>query len=119
LFRLGGGARYPGIKKAIRFIRENFDADITVPDVAKIAGLSLHHFIAVFRDITGYTPHAYLRAVRAHAAARMLREGWDVTTVCFRVGFRSLSGFEQAFLRINGVLPLVYRSQFKTPHYMG
>jgi AraC-like DNA-binding protein len=113
-FETASPARYPGIKKALRFVRDNFDSEVKVQDLARIAGLSLQHFIVVFRDVTGYTPHAYLRAVRLQEAARLLREGWDVATVCFRIGFRSLSGFEQAFVRVHGVLPKAYRCHFRS-----
>lgn len=102
-------ARYPGIRKAVRLIRENFDAPLSVSLLAEVAGLTKYHFIVVFRDVTGYTPHAYLRSVRVRAAARLLRGGWDVTTTCFRVGFRSLSAFEQAFACAYGSSPKAYQ----------
>lgn len=105
-------ARYPGIRKAARFVRENFDSDLPVSLLAEVAGLTKYHFIVVFRDVTGYTPGAYLRAVRIREAAKLLREGRDVTTTCFRVGFRSLSAFEQAFARAYRSSPKAYQKAY-------
>ena len=103
-------ARYPGIRKALRAIHRDFDADLPVKELARVAGMSLYRFIVVFRDLVGSTPHAYLTTLRLQAAASHLRAGSFVTEACFKAGFGSLGAFEQAFKRHYGVSPRRYRA---------
>lgn len=56
------------------------------------------------------TPHEYVNRLRIAEAKRLLRKGMFVTEVAFAVGFESLSGFEECFVRKTGVTPRAYRA---------
>ena len=60
--------------------------------MAAAACLSKFHFLRLFTELHGVTPHLYLQRKRALAAARLL-EKTDLTTsqVAARVGFQSRS----------------------------
>jgi len=102
-------AQHPGIRKAIRLIESNFDAHLSIEELAEAAGIGKSQLIAVFKRDTGVTPHEHLRNVRIEAAKRLLRAGKDVTDACFEVGYASLSAFERAFTRRAGMNPRAYR----------
>jgi AraC-like DNA-binding protein len=85
---------------------------LRLDDLAREAALSRFHFLRVFRDAFGETPHRCLQRVRLEQAKRMLeREEANVTEVCFEVGFESLGSFSALFARRYGVPPRAYRKR--------
>ena len=47
---------------------------LSLDDLAREAGVSRFHFVALFRRRAGVTPYQFLIAVRLRAAASLLRE---------------------------------------------
>src|SRR3954449_5283622 len=77
--------------------------------LAREAALSPYHFLRLFRDAFGTTPHQYLTRVRLEAAKRLLLADAPVTEVCFEVGFQSLGSFSALFARRIGAPPSAFR----------
>ena len=85
---------------------------LDVPTLATIAGVSEAHFIRVFKETFGETPHRYLQRRRVERAMYLLRDSASsVTDVCFDVGFNSLGTFSRTFTEIVGVTPSTYRQR--------
>jgi AraC-like DNA-binding protein len=79
-------------------------------DVATRAGLSPWHFLRVFADVVGATPHQYLLRARLRRAARMLVDTpAAITDIAADVGFGDLSNFVRTFGRAAGLSPRAYR----------
>ena len=57
-------------------IPANLAQDVTLDDLAAVAGLSRFDVCRAFRDSTGLPPHAYPMQARLAAARRLLRS-WD------------------------------------------
>ena len=94
--------------------RDAMDRDyampLDIPSLARIALVSEFHFIRVFNDTFGETPHRYLQRRRVERAMFLLREtDRSVTEICFDVGFASLGSFSRTFSRIVGEPPTTYR----------
>jgi transcriptional regulator GlxA family with amidase domain len=94
--------------------RDAIDRDFAKPlDVSTLAGIALvskAHFIRVFKDTFGETPHRYLQRRRVERAMFLLREtDRSVTEICFDVGFNSLGTFSRTFTEIVGDPPTTYR----------
>ena len=86
---------------------------LTVPDLARVAGLSPAHFSREFRRTFGEAPHQYLLTRRLERAAALLRNtDRTVTEICFAVGLASVGSFVTSFRRVHGVAPLAYRTSF-------
>jgi len=84
--------------------------DIDLDGAAREAGLSPFHFLRVFGNILGVTPHQYLVRSRLRHAARLLADGArPITDVAFDVGFADLSNFVRTFHRAAGVSPRAFR----------
>lgn len=98
------------IMRARRFIDRNYYRSIDLAAIAGQACLSRHHFIRIFRQHYGRTPHQYLREVRMTHARRLIREGWSVTNVCMAVGYESPNSFSLLFRRVTGQAPSKYRN---------
>jgi len=75
---------------AVDLVHAGYEDDIGLPDMARAACLSKFHFLRLFTELYGLTPHAFLQRKRALAAARLLeRGGHSATAVATRVGFNS------------------------------
>ncbi len=77
---------------AVDLVHSAYERDIGLAEMAAAACMSKFHFLRLFTDLHGVTPHLFLQRKRALAAARLLAKT-DLTTsqVAARVGFRSRS----------------------------
>jgi AraC family transcriptional regulator len=83
---------------------------IDLDAAAAAAGLSPFHFLRLFANVLGVTPHQYLVRSRLRHAARLLADdGRSITDVAFDVGFGDLSNFVRTFHRAAGVSPRRFR----------
>lgn len=96
---------------AAMWIDANARHDIGLDGVAAEAGLSSFHFLRLFSQVLGVTPHQYLVRSRLRHAARLLAEDESrpVTEVALDVGFADLSNFVRTFHRAAGVSPGGFR----------
>lgn len=96
------------------FIRDNVAAELSLVDLAKVAGVSTAHFASMFRDTLGVTPHRYVLGERIGAARRLLAmTQTSLIEVALATGFSSQSHFTTAFARDTGVTPGVYRQRVR------
>jgi AraC-like DNA-binding protein len=102
---------YKRIVQAKLFIDCNYADKIDLGNISDEAYFSKFHFIRLFKNIYGKTPHQYLTAVRVEKATALLRAGNPVSEVCLAVGFESLSSFGSLFKRIAGVSPSAFLEQ--------
>src|SRR3954449_98735 len=83
---------------------------ITLEDAADQAGISPYHFLRLFSQTLGVTPHQYLLRSRLRHAARRLADGDSpVTDIAYDVGFADLSNFVRTFHRAAGASPHKFR----------
>ncbi|MFE7117389.1 helix-turn-helix domain-containing protein [Streptomyces sp. NPDC057654] len=112
--RLPGPER-TAVHRGIAVMRERLAHPLTLADVAAEVNLSVYHFIRVFREATGETPHRYLTRLRVEQARRLL-DGTVLTVgqIAERCGFAGPGSFSSAFLAHVGVRPSVYRRNSST-----
>jgi len=83
---------------------------IGLEDAAEQAGISPFHFLRLFSDVLGVTPHQYLvRSRLRHAARRLADDDSAITDIAYDVGFGDLSNFVRTFHRAAGASPLRFR----------
>ena len=98
------------LKTVLKYIRENFDKDITLEDMSAVAGFSNKYFCKFFKDMTGTTPVNYLLTYRIERAARkLLGSDLSVTQIAYDCGFNDLSYFIKTFKAFKKVSPKDYR----------
>ena len=95
--------------RAKLYIDENFASDIDLNKIADEACFSKFHFVRLFKDIYGRTPHQYLTRVRIEKAKEYLDDGQTIAFACFKVGFDSISSFAGLFKRRTGNTPKQYQ----------
>ena len=90
------------------------DEPIGLDEAAREAGVSPFHFLRLFSQVLGVTPHQYLVSSRLRHAARLLADnGRAVTQIALDVGFGDLSNFVRTFHRAAGVSPRGFRKAAK------
>src|SRR3954453_18422061 len=83
---------------------------INLDDAAAQAGISPFHFLRLFSQTLGVTPHQYLvRSRLRHAARRLADDDSPITDIAYDVGFSDLSNFVRTFGRAAGASPLKFR----------
>ena len=96
--------------RARDLVHERSAEPLTVARLARAAGVSRYHFLRLFRDAFGETPHQYLMDVRLERARKLLAaDAASVTDVCLEVGFSSLGSFSTLFARRVGAPPSAFR----------
>ena len=100
---------YRRVVKAKLYIDEHYSSRSDLSSIAGEACFSKFHFVRLFREIYGKTPHQYLTHVRVENARQYLAKGETVAKVCFAVGFDSISSFTGLFKRRVGLTPAAYQ----------
>jgi AraC-like DNA-binding protein len=92
------------------WIDANSHNEIDLDAAARQAGISSFHFLRLFSNVLGVTPHQYLvRSRLRNAARRLADEDISITDIAYDVGFGDLSNFVRTFHRAAGVSPRAYR----------
>lgn len=107
----GGHRRHEPIRDAQLNLRENFSAPVSVPDLARLAGLSTSHFSALFRAATGGGVIEYVKTLRMARARELLATtSRSVAEIAALVGYGDAFYFSRQFRTINGCSPSQYRA---------
>ena len=98
------------VTRVVRDIERHADARLPLAALASASGLSPFHFLRVFEQVTGTTPHQYVRRLRLREAAVRLATTDDrVLDLALDCGFGDLSNFIRAFRAEFGASPRAYR----------
>ncbi|HEY1054885.1 MAG TPA: AraC family transcriptional regulator [Emticicia sp.] len=102
---------YRRIVQAKLFIDKHYQENLDLNDIADEAFFSKFHFIRLFKNTYGKTPHQYLTYVRIEKAKGLLKTAIPVADVCYGVGFDSVSSFTGLFKRSVGKTPSIYQQE--------
>jgi AraC-like DNA-binding protein len=101
---------YRRIVQAKLFIDRNFREKINLDDIADEASFSRFHFIRLFRDAYGHTPHQYQLSLRMREAEKLMEvPAMRIQEICYEVGFESVTTFTSHFTRVFGKSPKARR----------
>jgi AraC-like DNA-binding protein len=101
-----GGYTSP-IARAIERLREEYDQQIRIDDVAQEVGLSVSSFHHQFKAVTALTPLQFQKQLRLQEARRlMLGEHLDAASTAYRVGYNDASHFNREYKRLFGLPPM-------------
>lgn len=102
----------PYISKAIMFMQEHYQSNISINDICNLIYLSPGHFKRVFKEKTGRTPHQYLMDIRIEKSKELLeRKEGSIEDVAKRCGFINAGHFAVAFKRNTKLSPSEYRKK--------
>lgn len=100
----GGDTRR--ISKAIGHLRQHFDEQLKMEEIARELGMSVSGFHHHFKSVTSMSPLQFQKHLRLQEARRlMLGEDLDAATAGFRVGYEDPSHFSREYKRHFGAPP--------------
>ncbi len=98
------------LQRVMDRMQADLSRDIDLHSLAKESGYSRGHFLRMFREATGITPHQYLLRLRLQEAQRMLREkSVKLVDIALACGFSSHTHMSRMFRQTIGVTPSEYR----------
>jgi len=104
------------LKSVMELIQTKYATQITLEDMAGIAGMSPKYFCKVFKTMTHKSPIEYLNIYRIEQACWFLRSSKDeLMTIAYNCGFNDFSYFIRIFKKYKGTTPLKYRNQKELP----
>lgn len=104
----------PRLKAALQGMHENPAHPWSVPELARISGLSRAAFARAFGEALGQTPMHYLTEWRMALARDYLNNSdWDLTKIADQIGYGSPYAFAAAFRRHHGDPPGAWRHRAK------
>lgn len=95
------------------YIQVYYQRDITVADLASIAGLSRAHLTRAFTAAYRTPPHVYLNAVRLARAKTLIRAGMPLADVAAACGYADQSHLTRRFKGSWGITPADWRKSMR------
>lgn len=104
------------LARSLDYLSANLARPLSLGELAREAGISVHHFGRLFRARIGATPHAYLTRLRLECAERMLlTTDLPVAEIAAHCGYASAAAFATAFARTHRVPPARFRQRRERP----
>jgi AraC-like DNA-binding protein len=105
------GIRHASVlRRAERYIWENYTTKISLKEAAKAAGLSAPYFSSIFKKEMGENFSAYLNRLRVERAMAMLTgTAKPLNEIAKLCGFEDQSWFSKTFKKMTGASPGKYR----------
>ncbi|MBE6931741.1 MAG: helix-turn-helix domain-containing protein [Ruminococcaceae bacterium] len=103
-------AHYRDLMQVMRFIEEHPHQELTLEELARVAGMSQSNLTRQFKLTTGMAPVEYCRSFRIAKAGELLKcPGATVTGVASEMGFSDISVFSRQFKQVTGMSPTEFR----------
>src|SRR3979409_557779 len=104
-------------QKALWYIESHLAGELTLDDIAAIAGISRFHMVRAFAAATRLSVMRYVRARRLSKAARALANGApDILNLALDADYGSHEAFTRAFRDHFGVTPEMVRGSADIAH---
>ena len=104
-------AKKDGVIQSIEYMRENISSMITLENLAEVAGLSVSHYCAVFKQKTMQTPMQLYTSMKIQRACQLLQNrNQTIKAIAYTLGFFDQYHFSKVFKHIMGVTPKSFRN---------
>jgi AraC family transcriptional regulator len=101
-----GGLSREKLVRAVEYIQDQLETDLTVSGIAQAVYMSPYHFTRLFKESTGQSPYQYVVEARARKAKELLITGkFTISEAAHHVGFVDQSHLTRHFKRVFGLPP--------------
>lgn len=101
------------VRQAKQYIHDHYGENVTLEDVAALAGFNAAYFSTLFKKESGVNFLEYLTAVRMDRARELLKTtDMTIPAVCAAVGYSDVKHFAVGFKKHTGLRPGEYRRMF-------
>jgi AraC family transcriptional regulator len=108
-----GGLPGHRLKRVLDYIAESLEENISLSQLAAIAGMSPHYFSELFKQSTGRAPHNYVLLQRIERAKHQLRDPKrSIIDAGLDAGFQNPSHFARVFRKLEGTTPSKFRADY-------
>jgi AraC family transcriptional regulator len=105
-----GGLSAWKLKQVISHIEDNLESELSLAEIAQVAGVSVSHLKTLFRRSTGTPVHQYILRRRVERAKLLLQDqNLSIAQIAFATGFAHQSHLARHMRKILGVTPAVAR----------
>ena len=99
----------------MKYIDANYMYDISLDQLANVAGYSKYHFSRIFKQYNSMSYLQYINARRTRAAENLLLDpDLPITEVAMRSGFKSLTTFNRIFKEIKHCTPTDFKKLYES-----
>ncbi len=109
-------SRLNQVRRAIAWIRGNFDQTMRVDALAEQVGMSSASFHRHFKAATAMSPLQFQKMLRLQRARQLLVANEDAARVAFAVGYESASQFSREYARLFGAPPARDASRLRSAY---
>ena len=107
-----GSLHQQAINKVIAFLEGNYDRNVPLAELTRLASMSKSALMREFKRLTGTSPGQFLISLRLdHASRLIISQRESLSRVGFRVGFSSISYFSRCFAHRFGLSPRQYQKK--------
>ena len=101
------------LERVMQAINHNLNnADLSVDKIADEVGISRVHLHRKMKELTGQTPHDFIRNIRMKKAASLLASAdMNVSEVMYACGFSNAASFSTVFKKMYGMSPREYMNE--------
>lgn len=94
------------LRRVIEYIETHIEQDLSLAELAAVAGYSVSHFKPLFRNATGAPAHYFVMGRRVERARLyLINGGMSATEIALATGFTHSSHMARCMRRILGVAP--------------
>ena len=93
------------VYKVIFYIEQNYNYDLTLQELSKVAGFSKYHFHRIFKSIIGENLSDYIRRIRLSNTTLKFKTDKKITQIALDSGYETNSSFSKAFKNHFGITP--------------
>ena len=103
------------LERIMTTINKNIgNAELSVDAIAEEVGISRVHLHRKMKELTGQTPHDFIRNIRLKQAANLLAsQNMNITEVMYACGFNNSASFSTIFKKFYGMSPREYMNEQK------
>ena len=106
----GHSALASRLDTVIDLVESRLSDDLSLIELARLAGVSAAHFAREFRRHTGHTPHTFVLHRRVERARQLLASGREIVDVAVACGFADQSHLTRIFKQQLGVTPGAFKN---------
>ena len=101
------------LERVMTAINHNLNnAELSVDKIADEVGISRVHLHRKMKELTGQTPHEFIRNIRMKKAASLLTSAdMNVSEVMYACGFSNAASFSTVFKKMYGMSPREYMNE--------
>ncbi|WP_088890659.1 helix-turn-helix domain-containing protein [Leptolyngbya ohadii] len=97
------------LQQVIDYIYAHLDQNLSLAQLAVVAGMSPHYFAQRFKQSMGMSPHQFVIRCRVERAKQLLQQGRSIAETALLVGFVDQSHLNRHFKRWFGITPKMLR----------